>query len=539
LKKALCPAAAEQDENLSFQKQQYHVISTAQQKEDTNHDITSSINNDHGSCNYARQPLGVLMGKDQRAKSFFSTKNTIEQKDREQYQHHNNPPFVKLSRGGISSHLLDKSWFLLSDDLPPVKPLKWKPKVYKICHFTSQHRTYRNTSLVCSQPSNYSATSTSRGKKLSERSDNHHYANHKNASHHVRRDLYLENAKNKRERIFNSKMIHIQETIDRKEQNRLRNKIIQKVQLRQEKMLLIVTLGSSLYNWMKDGPETLAKFRRAKSLDFAARTIQQKWKREMFIRKVFDARRIQQSLKTSKGQIKLFVQYTRQNLYSRVIRTFLFDVSKYPLSYAFYKFRQSVLNAQKMIYGFIKCKQARLEALEEQWYRIEREIMVQEEYKIKRRIQQKHLLTDISHRKILSKDLVSIVKTVANDTEEQQSSSDVPIVVSSKDATSMEWVQILCRFYLEEMRHHHINQQSIKKGQLKKQEDIQNNTTHNDARKFLQGTHDIKKLVSSDSFLYQQQPSFLLYCKHDHLQSKIKGENHRLYMMFTIYLCGC
>lgn len=521
-----------QKENNSLLAKQCNAVnhhSTIQQEENecsVGHYCTNSNNSKtdlESFCHHTKnkQPLGATASKrkGQERKRSSVSKN----------QGHHHDPLLKMNTFNKGmSQLLEKSLFLLSDDLPPVKPLKWQPKVYKICHVGSQHGTRTNRNTFASQ----SYYCSHRGKKSPiNRPGNHccsatHHG-HKNTFKNVTgREIYLENAKKNRERIHNLKMIQIQEIIAKKEQNRLRNNLIQKTILRQEKIHLIVTLGSSLYHWLKDGPEILAKFQRIKSLDYAARIIQHKWKHEMFIRKIFDARRIQQSLKTCKGEIKLFVQHSRQNLYSRVIKSFLFDVSKYPLSFVFYKFRQSVLNAQKMMYGFIKCKRARLEALEEQWHRIEREIATMEESKIRRRRQKHHdVLTDISHRKILSKDLVSIVKNVADDVEDQEQPSSDIVIVPSKDETSIEWVKILCRFHLEERRHYHIEQQTIKnKGcPLTRQESFQQSATLHDARKFLEGTHEVKNLVAFDSLMHGP---FFLYCKsYDHLQAKIKGEN--------------
>jgi hypothetical protein len=427
----------------------------------------------------------------------------------------------------------------LFDTLPPVKPLKWKrKKVYKLLYHQNNTKmkspstngypaTTANSLVPCRRILGLIKTTSKQGNSSVGSCVVQNYYNAQQNFFSLSKDMHLEKAKKQREKLIHTKMIQIQESIEEKEQRRLKNKRIQETVQHQEIMLLIITIGSLMYNWLKDAPDHLAKFHENKSLDFAARAIQAKWKREMFIRKVFDAVRIQQSLKNHKGQFKLCVRKSRQKMYSRVIKCFLSDVSKYPISYIFYKFHQRVLDAQKMICGFIKCKRARLKALEEQWYHLERDLIAMEDLKMKHKHENNDILSDIAHRKMLSKDLVSIIRNNVNDDSENPFSSEVKPAMSRKDVTSIDLVKILCRLYLEESRHNHIEKQSMKAPHRKQK--VQS-ATHDDAKKLLQGS-DLHNILVFDSVVHKQS-MFVLYSKHEQLQSKIKGQ-----IFIMLYLC--
>ena len=323
----------------------------------------------------------------------------------------------------------------------------------------------------------------------------------------AKRKERMELAKKKRNNLYNAKIKKIEETLEKKEQKRLQSIRCKEITMRQTKLLTAIILASATQRWLENAPKMLAECRRKKLLEEATIKIQTMWKKEMFVRKAIVATIITKKLKSCGWRIKLHARCTRRSLYAKVIRTFFMDMTKHPLSFALYQFRMRVLKAQRMTRKFLDCKKARLDALEELWRRVEREVIVKKEESKSKRRRRKNALSDITHRKILSKGLVGIVKGVVD--HEPQSS--VPQV---NKLTPHETYRVLCQFHLEDSR------RTFKEHTPEKVPSRIHELTHYDARKLLEG-FDVDRLAQYHTA--RPYPPFLLYSRHDELRKKIEG----------------
>ena len=325
-----------------------------------------------------------------------------------------------------------------------------------------------------------------------------------------RRNERIEHAKLKRNNIHNMKILKLEESIERKEQRRLNNNKKKEIEARQMKLIRTIILASTMQRWLKQAPAVLDNFRRERSLEEAAIKIQTMWRRDLFKRKAFEAKVIKKKMKNCGWRIQLYARCSRRRLYARVIRSFLLDMRKnHPLCLVIFMFRQRVLKAQKELRNFIDCKHARIEALEEKWVRLEKEVIALEEFKNKRR-RRKNALTDISRRKILSKNLVGAMFC-----EERPGSAS-----KRKEAISRTHFTHVCHFFLEDSRRLHIETASAPPKKFLHEEDIQKATLA-DVKKLLAGS-DINEIVHYQDKRFQ--PLFALYSKNEELRKKIEGK---------------
>jgi hypothetical protein len=328
-------------------------------------------------------------------------------------------------------------------------------------------------------------------------------------------------AEKRRNDLCSARKSMVQDTLVKKEQRRLRNIKRKEIEIQQIKLLTAVVVASATQRWLHDATATLADFRRIKLLEEAAIKIQTMWKKEMFVRKALIAWNITKKLKYCGWRIKLHARCNRRKLYAKVIRTFLVDMANHPLSFALYKFRWRVLNAQRLTRKFLDCRRARLQALEEQWRRLENKVIVTEESKRKRK-RRKNALSDITHRKILSKGLAGLVKGVVDNAELPNSALHV---------TPHETYRLLCQFHLEDCRR--ILKEQPPTPKKAPANDRLYDLTNDDARKLLEGV-DIEKSVKYH--ITRSHPCLMLYSRKNELRIKIEGErkqiilaNHVLY----------
>lgn len=407
-------------------------------------------------------------------------------------------PFLQLENDHLEIGLNEeiKSSISTTSEVPEANITKWKPRPRK-------QRKQKNHPIL---PSRIKKSTQETG--IVQSTDKEQNKERLQAKRKERMEL----AEKKRNDLYSARISMVEDTLAKKEQRRLRNIRRKEIERQQIKLLTAVVIASATQRWLHGATSTLADFRRIKLLDEAAIKIQTIWKKEMFARKALIARNITKKLKYCGWRIKLHARCSRRKLYAKVIRTFLVDMANHPLSFALYKFRWRVLNAQRLTRHFLDCRRARLQALEEQWRRIEKDVIVTEESKRKRR-KRKNALSDITHRKILSKGLVGLVKGVVDNDELQNSASH------GKEMTPHETYRLLCQFHLEDCRR-------ILKEQTSTPKKAPENArffylTHDDARKLLEG-FDIENVAKYDTA--RSHPCLMLYSRHNELRRKIEGE---------------
>jgi hypothetical protein len=318
-----------------------------------------------------------------------------------------------------------------------------------------------------------------------------------------RRNERIEQANFKRKTMYLTREKTLAETINKKEQRRLKNNRIKETELRQQETVRAIILAASLQRWLRNAPETLANFKREKSQKEAAEKIQNMWRKDNFARKAFETCAVKKKLKRSGWRIILYMRCNRRRLYAKVIRSFLLDLLVNALPFVFVLYRSRILRAQKHMRNFIECKRKRLKALEEMWVR---ESSTVEEIQSKRRRRK-----NVAYRQILSKGMVGIVKRVAREADGRPSSVSI-------QTTPRDHYEAFCQFYLEDSRRLHIIQSSniasnISSGIPK--------VTCNDAKTLLSG-RDVEMVVKCHPA--KSKPMFLLFYKKDIFRKKIEGE---------------
>ena len=379
----------------------------------------------------------------------------------------------------------------LSMRLPTANIIKWKPSVQK-------KRMQKNP-----MPSRMTKTAPKQTIEMIQHKDN----NRKERQAKTKERIQL--AKKKRGELYNAKIKKIEDTLEKKEQKRLSSIRCNEIEMQQTKLLTAIILASATRRWLKNAPVILAECRRKKLLEEAAIKIQTRWKKEMFVRKAFIASTINKKLKLCGWRLKLHARCNRRSLYAKIIRTFLIDMTKHPLSFALYEFRSRILKAQRLTRNFLDCKRARLYALEELWKRVEKKIILSEESKSKRR-RHKNALSDITHRKILSKGLAGIVKGAVNHADQQTSSVSSHV----QEMTPHGTYRVLCQFHLEDSR------RTFKEHIHKKMPSRIHDLCHDDARKLLEGFDNVRL---AQYHTVRPFPAYLLYSRYDEFRKKIEG----------------
>lgn len=105
------------------------------------------------------------------------------------------------------------------------------------------------------------------------------------------RNQRIDDAKLKRSSFRDDELKRIEETLRRKEQHRLDHLTLKRKETRQSMLITTIKLVAAIHLWFRDTPVIIAKFRHMKSLNDAARIIQYKWKKEMFLRRAMEARK--------------------------------------------------------------------------------------------------------------------------------------------------------------------------------------------------------------------------------------------------------
>ncbi len=105
------------------------------------------------------------------------------------------------------------------------------------------------------------------------------------------RNQRIDDAKAKRSRFRDDEFNRIEETLSLKEQHRLDHLTLKRKEIRQSILITTIKLVAAIHLWFRDTPAIIAEFRYMKSLNDAARIIQHKWKKEMFLRRAMEARK--------------------------------------------------------------------------------------------------------------------------------------------------------------------------------------------------------------------------------------------------------
>ena len=331
-----------------------------------------------------------------------------------------------------------------------------------------------------------------------------------------KRDDRILKAKKRREELQKSKMTKVKESLYKKESKRLQNIQSTALGIQKEKWLIAIFVGSSMERWIKDAPKKIKSHQRNIALHKAASTIQIRWRREMFTRKAYTSALIKQKLKKCRWKIILYARTFRRRFYSKVLRSFLLEISR-SLIYLIMHHHSRIVKTQKVIRDYIRCKRCRLLALQRQWYRYEKEWISREEAKrMKKKRKNTNTLIDISHRKILSKGIVGIVKGIAEEQDDEESSSCDS--TSAYTLTDYNTVRMLCESYLLDNRRSY--QEDVRLSSSKEQI---YKVSINDAKDLLlDGISDplIKRMQSK---IY---PMFRIYSRSENLKKKI-AELHR------------
>ncbi|GFH59249.1 predicted protein [Chaetoceros tenuissimus] len=342
-----------------------------------------------------------------------------------------------------------------------------------------------------------------------------------------KRDDRILKAKKRREELQKSKMIKVKESLYKKESKRLQNIHSTALGIQKEKWLLAIVVGSSMERWIKDAPKKIESHQRNIALNKAASTIQIRWRREMFARKAYTSALIQQKLKKYKWKIILFARTFRRRFYSKVLRSFLLEISR-SLIYLIMHHHSRVVKIQTVIRDYIRCKRCRLLALQRQWYRYEKEWISREEAKrMKKKRKNTNTLIDMSHRKILSKGIVGIVKGIAKEQGDEDSSSCDSM--SAYTLTDYNTVRMICESYLLDNRRSY-------------QEDIRLSSSKDQIYKV--SINDVKELLFdgiSDPLIKRMQskiyPMFRIYSRCETLKKKITELHRKEIEGLDEYIC--
>ena len=320
------------------------------------------------------------------------------------------------------------------------------------------------------------------------------------------RDQRIDNAKMRRHNLRNYQLQRLEESLQRKEQQRLDHLTLKKKEHRQSILVTTIILVSTTYRWFRSTPEIISEFRYMKTLNDAARKIQNRWKNEIFLRRAMEARSIKKKLKKFSWRIRMWSQCARRRLNAQIIRQLFIDFSLHPLPYLIHKFYSKIIKAQKMIRSFIECKHARIVALELSWAELEKE-MISEKIKHKRR---KNALSDLMRGTDyqgmeMRHTFVHVVSEVLQR----------PNTATKEKPRDPNICRTLCRFHLEDSRRSHVKQAGVK--QIRKGPSINRN-------------HAAMLLAGEDFNLNifpvtRSWPLFsLFHAEKDRLKATIKGE---------------
>ena len=279
------------------------------------------------------------------------------------------------------------------------------------------------------------------------------------------RDQRIDNAKLRRHALRHDQLQKLEENLQCKEQQRLDYLTLKKKEYRQAILITSIIFVSTTRRWLYDIPEIIEQFRYTKSLNDAARKIQSRWKKEMFLRKAMEARLIRKKLKKICWRLQIWSRCARRRLNAKIIRRLFIDFSSNPLPYLIHNLLSKVMKAQKMMRSFIECKYARIAALELSWVELERGLISDNSGGKRRR---KNALEEFTERKILTKCSENQRKEGKNGFTNVV--SDVLFRPSSatrsghKEKISIErdLYASLCRFHLEDSRRSHVNQAGVR-----------------------------------------------------------------------------
>lgn len=268
-----------------------------------------------------------------------------------------------------------------------------------------------------------------------------------------RRDLRIENAAVKRNKISDIRMKRLKEDLQRKD---LLYEKIKEIKHAEARLLLassVITLASIMQRWLGDAEEMLCMFRHEKKLEKAATAIQNKWRKERFARAILESIRVRKKLKTFIFRLRFLALSTRRRVNAKVLRTFLFEVSSRPLSFFLYRFQKAVLRAQYLVRSFVRCKLARLEVLRRKWRKEEKALFAIGALRKKRRRKIKEdqkIFTP--KRRILTKKLKCAIANM----KENRSKKETAQHMHAPAPPAV--VEHLCRFFLEDCRRLHMSQ---------------------------------------------------------------------------------